>query len=155
MMTFEQQVERLETNCETKTEWEKACRWIGGQLINFTRNQSAIEKAFARRYGEEELQKMADAYAEEEERNEYNNEETNFLEMYGYTKGDVRLIDKKYADTFIRAGYNVFLLNTDNTKTQAQTVQDVQAFEGIVGILATDMEKILENDRKEAEPNRS
>lgn len=154
-MSFEQQIERLETNCETTEEWEKACRWIGGQLVNFTRNQIAIEKAFGRRYGEEELQKMVEAYAEEEERSEYNNAEQSFLEAYGYTEGDVRLIDKEYAETFIKAGYNVYLLNGDNTKQVSKNVGEVMSFDGVVGILATDMEKILESDRKESEPNRS
>lgn len=148
MLTFEQEIEKLEMNCETYEEWKKACLWIGGQYVNFLRAQRALEDTFENKYGKEEFEKMTSACADEIDRIEYQNTESMYLDEYGYTAGDVRLIAKEYAETFMKAGYEVYLLGSDNTKTPAKNAEEIAAFDGLVGILGSDMDKIMENEAR-------
>lgn len=147
MMTFTQRISHLWENCKSLEEWKEACEWIASVTISKVNTSRAVENAFIEKYGEEAFEKMLDEIIEIDDEMEEEMDESSILTEYGYTKRDVRIVPPMFAAKIMNGGYDIYLLYPGNKKEKAKNIKEIESFDGLLGMLPADMDRMIEEQR--------
>lgn len=136
MQNFEQRVAERRDMATNMQELREAYNWLAEETYAVANANMQLEAAIIEKYGAKALIELQ----EKEIPQERINADYRILSMtdqmfdYGYTKEDVRPVEFQHAISMFQVGYDIYLLHQDNTKTKAESIEEIKNFNGILAV---------------------
>lgn len=143
MKNFEQRVNERRDMATNMQEFREAYNWLAEETYAIANANMQLEAAIIEQYGANALIELQNRELPAERVNAAYRvlSLTEQMLEYGYTNDDVKPIELQYAISMFQAGYDIYLLHSNNTKTKAETIDEIKNSNSILAVDKTEIDK--------------